>query len=840
MKISINKTKLTAIIVMVILTTSMFMLLSNSPVQAQTNTEEGGSYRLPAGVTPDYEVDTTAYLSFRPNPVGLGQVFLVNMWTTPALHVSRYHSDYKLTITKPSGEQHVVEIDSYRADATAWLEWVADEVGDWKLKFEFQGSYFPAGNYTSYGGAWIGPQVINFVESAYYRPSSTAEQTLTVQEQIVNSWPESPLPTDYWTRPVSPENREWWPILGYFPSDGVVGGGTMWNTLYPDTNIYYNPDYEFFPYVQAPNTAHIAWRRQENIGGLIGGPAGQKSWTSGGNTPSIIYAGRCYDSKTRVFNGEVQNIWTCTDVRTGEVYWERTDVSPAPSFVMLDEGFPEVPGAAGNFGRNIFLCAISGGKLLRYNPTSGNLANQIDIAPLTSGTLYDGTTFLSVQNLGGGNYRLIKWTLAVENLPMLQTRITLDVLSNITFPWSNLGSSQDYDAGIAATVQSITQPALGAYTGTRISAASLTTGALLWDITVDETMYSSSTAVADHGKIAFVGMDGRIHAYYLSNGQLAWRSEAMDYPWSKPGFGAYDSTSAYGMLFRQGYDGVYAFDWSDGHIVWHYKAPTPYTYETPYIDSEGNGVYSFNGASMVADGKLYTYNTEHTPSQPITRGWRLHCIDVFTGEGIWNITGCMTQGAVADGYLTASNSYDGYTYVFGKGKSTTTVSAPETSVPKGTAVLITGSVLDQSPAQPGTPCVSTGSMTIYMEYLHMQKPIPSDFTVTGVPVMLLAIDSDNNVIPIGETTSDMSGKFAYAWTPSDEGLYKITATFLGDDSYGSSWDETAVVVGPAPSANGQIIPEEQALISTDVAIIIAVAAVAVIGAVAYLALKKRK
>ena len=56
-------------------------------------------------------------------------------------------------------------------------------------------------------------------------------------------------------------------------------------------------------------------------------------------------------------------------------------------------------------------------------------------------------------------------------------------------------------------------------------------------------------------------------------------------------------------------------------------------------------------------------------------------------------------GPIADGYLTASG-YDGYTYVFGKGKSETTVTAPDVAVPKGTAITIKGTVLDMSPAQP--------------------------------------------------------------------------------------------------------------------------------------------
>ena len=86
-----------------------------------------------------------------------------------------------------------------------------------------------------------------------------------------------------------------------------------------------------------------------------------------------------------------------------------------------------------------------------------------------------------------------------------------------------------------------------------------------------------------------------------------------------------------------------------------------------------------------------------------------------------------------------------------------------------------------------------------MEYLHMQKPIPDGYTVTGVPVMLHAIDSEGNSIEIGTVTSDLGG-FRYEWTPPKEDLYLITASFAGDDSYGSSWAETGLLVGPAPPA----------------------------------------
>jgi hypothetical protein len=200
-----NKTKMTITIAILLLLVPVTLLaMPIQLVEAQTeytNMQEGGSIPLPDGVTPDVTVETTAYLSFRPNPVGVGQTILVNMWLNPATHASRYFTDYKVTITDPDGNTDVITVDSYRADATAWFEYVVDQVGEWKLKFEFPGGYFPPGNYTVTGG-YLGSQVVSFVQSCYYKPSKTAEQTLTVQEDIVTSWPESSLPTDYWTRPV--------------------------------------------------------------------------------------------------------------------------------------------------------------------------------------------------------------------------------------------------------------------------------------------------------------------------------------------------------------------------------------------------------------------------------------------------------------------------------------------------------------------------------------------------------------------------------------------------------------------------------------------------------------
>ena len=340
--------------------------------------------------------------------------------------------------------------------------------------------------------------------------------------------------------------------------------------------------------------------------------------------------------------------------------------------------------------------------------------------------------------------------------------------------------------------------------------ASLTTGQLIYNNTYADTPYvpaqlpySQSCHVGDNGKLAILMRDGYYNIHNALTGAFMYKTETMDYPWDEPGFGAYTQSSAYGLLYRLGYGATYAFDWDTGKIVWKYSAVAFSPFETPYTNINGTTVYSSYATTMIADGKVYIQNGEHTTSQPVTRGWGLHCVNATTGELLWKIMGDMNPQAVADGYLAATAPYDGHLYVFGKGKSTTTVEAPLTAVPKGTGVVIKGTVLDMSPAQPNTPCVSKDSMTTQMQYLHLQQPIDGlwhNETITGVPVSLTAIRSDGTYVDIGIVTSDgYHGTFSKSWTPPEEGDYNIVASFVGDGSYFSSSAATGLSVGPAPA-----------------------------------------
>jgi hypothetical protein len=128
-----------------------------------------------------------------------------------------------------------------------------------------------------------------------------------------------------------------------------------------------------------------------------------------------------------------------------------------------------------------------------------------------------------------------------------------------------------------------------------------------------------------------------------------------------------------------------------------------------------------------------------------------------------------------------------------------------------------------------------------MLYVYQHQPLPAD--ATGVPVTLDVVDADGKWTSIGTVTTDSSGMFHMKWTPEAEGEYKIVATFMGSGGYYASYAETAIGVDPAPTPSGPVTPEPQPeapLITTELAIILAIVAVAVIGLVGYWALKKRK
>jgi hypothetical protein len=197
----------------------------------------------------------------------------------------------------------------------------------------------------------------------------------------------------------------------------------------------------------------------------------------------------------------------------------------------------------------------------------------------------------------------------------------------------------------------------------------------------------------------------------------------------------------------------------------------------------------------------------HNP-QPL--GETVNVFDAETGNLRWTYP-LLSEGAadslsycLADGILFTDDTYTCQMFAFGKGPVKIEISLPKAQVAKGEYAWITGKVLDASTAQEGTPCVAKEEMDTWMQYLHSGFPDPGPGKI-GVPVMLYAENEAGTTWEIGTTTTNGDyGSFGFRWTPPEEGLYTLTAIFLGDDSYWDSYGSAVLAVGSATASVSSI------------------------------------
>ena len=230
------------------------------------------------------------------------------------------------------------------------------------------------------------------------------------------------------------------------------------------------------------------------------------------------------------------------------------------------------------------------------------------------------------------------------------------------------------------------------------------------------------------------------------------------------------------------------------------------------------------------------------------------CINITTGQQIsvfnaWAVSTSFYNyiGAVAEGYLTFFNEYDGQMYSVGRGPSALTVSAPDVSIPLGSSLLIQGTVKDISAGTNqatvkanypnGVPLASDACMGDWMSHVYQQFAAPTNFT--GVPVAISVLDSNGNYRTIGTTTSTESGTFSFTWTPDITGDYTVYPTFAGSNGYWGSASQNHFYVGSLQRHHNQhrLHPMvDQYFLPAVIGIIVAVVAV---GAVIALLVSKK-
>ena len=762
------------------------------------------------------EIETHAYIMLSPKLVGVNQdvvvTYRLDKVAAGATIRAGLFNGTTVTITRPDGTTETK--GPLRMDSTSagWFVYVPTAVGAYTFQTNFPEHWI---NGTVGSGPGAGTNA-----SRHYLPSTSAKETLTVQQNSIPSYPSNPLPTGYWTRPINAENKGWWQIAD--------------NWLMVSYDINTRPFYwgtAYAPYTSAPNSPHVLWKKPIWFGGLVGGRFGDKAYYTGlsyeqfyqplilngriiylehGPTAGTVYGTRCLDLYTGeeiyYLNGTTINFAQTLDIETGNEHgllpylWS----TQGQNWLMFDAftgrqilnvtGMPTASAAGTRFGPNgeilVYVLNTVQDTFTLWNSTRAvaGAATFDTWSPAYGGTINASrplsavpATAAQLEAQSHSPFMGVEWNVTVPNVPTLgagglqaigEGYALIEFRDTLSFPYIYEDMAVDLNA--------IKRDATSAYP------ASVNYLWLRNRTDVYSAFYRPPWVISDGSYALHDEGNMQVHVYSIQTGEEKFVTEALTSGW---GIFTYQVHIAMGKLYTAGFDGyVRAYDIDTGQLVWDYYFGDT-GYETPY------GTLPVYNGYTIADNKLYITNDEHSPDSVMWRGGRLWAIDANTGEGLWNVSGWMRMPVISDGVLTSLNVLDGQVYTIGKGPSKTTVSMPQTAVPLGQSITVTGTVTDESPGQRGTPAISDESMAAWMEYLHMQKPKP--VTATGVKVSLKAIDPNGATETISDVISDTYGNYGVSWTPKVQGLYQIIAEFAGTESYGSSAASAYVTVGPA-------------------------------------------
>ena len=795
---------------------------------------------------PPWTIPSWTYIVCTPSPVGVGQqLFLVFFADSVPRTASGAMGDrftFTVHLTKPDGSKETLGPFTSDPVGNGYATYTPDQVGTYTFVAERHELVYKGLPDTT-------PSTIRSPEfiGDTYLGSTSEPNYVTVQQEPIEHLPTTPLPTEYWTRPIDAYNQEWYEIAGNWLNDGMGN-----------------------QYTAGPETAHIVWTKPLQVGGIVGGEFGSISYHQGQAYENkwadiiimngiLVYTVPLGDSTSSSHKKTVaidlrtgEQLWmlNATRISFGELYeyntpnqhgvhaylWETGTTSNIYELTSGDQLYTieNVPSGTGAVGPN-------GERLIyRYNQNQGWLAlwNSSAIPTLLAGTTsssvwqwrpigktHDGTNGYVWNVTVPTDLGSIKW--------ILDDRIIFG--DGITGTYGGYGS---YDYSISA-----------------VSLKPGEEGQLMWKKDYETAPTPSATVFMGHASLedkVFTLFEKETLSHYgydLDTGNLLWGPTDPQPSYDMyHGFGG----AAYGKLYSTGMSGlIHAYDIKTGELLWT-TSTDPCGLEGPYEN------WPSRSDMVIVNGKIYLTTDEHSTTYPILKGWSLYCFDAETGVPIWNITGYYGYGdiAFADGYMVGHDSMDGQIYCFGKGSSKTTVTAAPKVTSWGSSIVIEGMVTDESAGSKtsalaarfpnGVPAIADDYMTEWMEYVYKQHSRPTN--AEGVEVVITTLDPNGNTYEIGRATSDASGLYSLMWEPPVPGKYTIIATFEGSNSYWSSYAETAIGVTEAPSPATPMEPEptepiqaaEAPFITTEVAIIAAVAVASIIGIVAFLALRKRK
>ena len=697
---------------------------------------------------------TYAIIGAIPNPVGVGQEVLLHIGITDRLVSEEFGWEgLSVTITKPDGTTET--LSDIKTDPTGGTGrvYVPTMAGNYTLQTHFPEQLNPADVPPSFGVA--------IPKGTVMEASDSEKLTLVVQEEPIPYYPGVPLPTEYWTRPINAQFREW----------SAIAGNWLWG--YP--NVPYNL---IVPNNDGPETAHVLWTHPMVTGGLAGdldshdyhmGDAYEGFFVG-----SIIIDGKLFYNKFNAIGGNnVDNYVVAVDMHTGETLWERALTTPEGQRVDLDNGWLMYWDSFDVHGVFAYLVAETGSVWNMFDPTDGRWLFTLTDIPGGSTIIGPKGELLRYQVNQAAGY-MTMW----NSTNVIDAYWGTDPVSPNWGAWRPQGkvinatgpcpvtystpfglngyqwnvSIPDDLPGIVRTV--LEDRVIGVeITDTEVNSWGLSLkpgqeGQLLFD----KTWQAPSEWATGSLFVDWEAVSGEDNVFVLwareTREHYAFSTETGDYLWGPTPPEQYlniykvtlekygDSKIVYGKLFSTAMSGIlYCYDVTTGDLLWTYTADDPY-----------NEINWGNNWPLIVvfftDGKVYVGHEVHSPIDPMPRGAPFVCLNATTGELIWGISGAFRQNhwggraIIGDSIIATMDTYDMRIYGIGMGPSATTVTAsPEVSV-LGSSVLVKGTVTDVSPGTKdaglmmrfpnGVPAVSDANMSDWMKYVYMQFERPAD------------------------------------------------------------------------------------------------------------------
>ncbi len=790
-----------------------------------------------------------------PSTVGLGEEVLLKCGITEALQSQAYGwIGIMITVTAPDGTTQ--ELGPFTTDSTGstYTLFTPNQAGRYNLTTHFPEQPMPVDTFALERMATVAKGTIMLAseESSYF----------TVTEEPSPQYPSHALPTEYWSRPIDPQLREW----------AVISG----NWLYRPDNSYvdFNND--------APETAHVLWANPLTTGGLAGGlfgdiPAASETGDAyEGKFPgSVILNGILYYQRVDTRREQAQAIMA-VDLHTGEEWMFKNNTALTFGQVFYFNSY--------NFdGVFTYIWSVSGSTYTAYDPFTGN--QQMQITNVPSGTRVFGpsgefliyqinyqagwvalwnSTDCGLQNAKIGTPDYGSWgntahgnadPTANDGLgPYLNGTNPRCYSWNVTIP-SGLSATgtkiyvEDRIVGLFVNQTKVRVWALD-IEGLRNAASTSKIFDEWWNApsewlngtnTLAYTGASNWVTDKTYGDGVIAVWDKELRTHYgfsVVNGKYLWATGSEIYLDSY-GWGSMEHTwyFAYGKLFSVGVGGIlYAYDLSNGKTAWTYNLTD--AYGEPVT---GNNWWGW--IDLITDGKVYIGTLEHSAENPLPRGAPYVAVNASNGAEIWRVNGMFREtrwggnGVIGDSIIATMDTYDQRVYAIGKGPSAMTVDTPNHGVDVGSSLTIRGTVLDNSPGLQttemkmrfpnGVAAVSDASMSSWM--LHVWKQFEQPTNTTGVPVSINVIDANGNYRTIGTTTTDADGYYSFTWKPDIAGQYEVYAIFEGSGGYYGSHARSTFsvddVAQPSTTTAPQVSlpPFEMYILAMGVAIIVAVA-----------------